>query len=185
VSKSQVSKLPKKVWEDIEGFVGYYQISNHAEIRSLDRWVATKPSSNNKRFIKGQVMKSCINNYRVIRLSKDGISKHFLLHRLLALAFIPNPNNYPCVNHIDGNKLNNDLNNLEWCTYSYNSTHSYIIGKQNKKGENHHFAKLTEKDVREIRYMDGTLTRWFMSKLYNISIHTIRDICIGRRWSHI
>ena len=65
-----------------------------------------------------------------VRLSKDGKSTHFTLHRLLAVHFIPNPNNLPFVNHIDENKLNNSINNLEWCTQVYNTNYGEGIKRR-------------------------------------------------------
>ena len=69
-----------------------------------------------------------IKGYLVAHLSKDNKAKNILVHRLVAESFIPNPNKYPCVNHIDGNKQNNNINNLEWCTHSENDLHAYKIG---------------------------------------------------------
>lgn len=66
--------------------------------------------------------------YYVIQLHKNMKFKTFSIHRLIAKAFIPNPNNYPCINHIDGNKLNNDISNLEWCTHKHNSQEAVRIG---------------------------------------------------------
>lgn len=63
--------------------------------------------------------------YKKVSLWKNNKGTLFLLHRLIALAFIPNPHNYPCINHIDGNKLNNSIDNLEWCTYAHNNQHAY------------------------------------------------------------
>lgn len=71
--------------------------------------------------------------YLTIRLLKDGKYKGFYIHRLLSIAFIPNPNNLPCVNHLDGNKLNNSISNLEWCTYKENSIHAVKTGLSNPK----------------------------------------------------
>ena len=68
------------------------------------------------------------NGYRFVALTKNGESHNYLIHRLVAGAFVPNPNNYPCVNHKDGNKLNNDASNLEWCTQAQNLRHAVSIG---------------------------------------------------------
>lgn len=78
---------------------------------------------------KNKLLKTRNNIYCKISLYNDyGIRKNLTLHRLLAINFISNPNNYKCVNHIDGNKLNNNLNNLEWCSYSENTKHAYKLG---------------------------------------------------------
>ena len=70
--------------------------------------------------------------------------KELKLHRILALSFLENPNNYPCINHIDGNKLNNSLENLEWCTFSHNITHAYRLGLITRKKK---FSKETEDEI--------------------------------------
>lgn len=77
----------------------------------------------------GYEMKGNVNSYgyRVVSLTKDGKKKDHKVHRLVAIAFIPNPNDYECVNHIDGNKLNNSLSNLEWCSKGYNNYHARSI----------------------------------------------------------
>lgn len=86
---------------------------------------------------KNKLLKTENNIYCKISLYNNyGIRKNLTLHRLLAINFIPNPNNYKCVNHIDGNKLNNDLSNLEWCTHSENTKHAYKIGLNNFTLEN-------------------------------------------------
>lgn len=78
----------------------------------------------------GKILKPQINmgGYYQICLSKNNHKKYYTIHRLIAQAFIPNPENKPCINHIDGNKLNNNLNNLEWCTYSENNKHAWANG---------------------------------------------------------
>lgn len=87
--------------------------------------------------------------------------KTYKIHRLLAVAFIPNPENYPIINHKDGNKLNNDLDNLEWCTYSYNTRHGFSIGLYDKvilsnKLDNKHKKKVLQiKDGKPIKEFDS------------------------------
>ena len=102
----------KEVWKDITGYEGLYQISNLGKVKSL----------NYKRTGKEKILKTSKNNngYLSVLLYKNKESKKFLLHRLVANAFIKNPNNYPYINHKDENKENNIINNLEWCTHQYN-----------------------------------------------------------------
>lgn len=109
-------------------------------------------SKKTKRYLKPQIDK---NGYFRLGLSKNNKQKFFFLHRLVAQTFISNPNNYPIVNHMDGNKKNNNINNLEWCTYQQNINHAYRIGLSKGKsaihiGERNPNRKLTEKDVLEI-----------------------------------
>lgn len=90
--------------------------------------------------------------YREVLLSENGKTKNYFVHRLVAQAFIPNPDNLPCVNHRDGNKLNNSVDNLEWCTHRENTKHSFRIGLQ-KVVTNQHgtFRVLNDEDLRFIR----------------------------------
>lgn len=99
--------------KDIEGFEGLYQISSNGKVISANGIRETEISKN---------------GYERITLWKKGKGKHYSIHRLVAMAFIPNPNNYEFVNHIDGNKLNNRAENLEWCNLSQNVQHAYRTG---------------------------------------------------------
>lgn len=113
------------IWKDIEGFEDYYQISSDGRVRSKDRTIIDKIGR--KRSWKGQLLNPDIaqNGYYRVTLSINRNRKQLYLHRLLAKYFIPNPNDLPQVNHIDGNKLNNNLNNLEWCSNQDNIIHAY------------------------------------------------------------
>lgn len=115
----------KERWKDIEGYEGLYQISDHGRVKSLKRVVSNGTSI---RKIPETFRKIVKTEYYHIHLWKDNKYKLGIIHRLVAQAFIPNPKNKPCVNHIDGNKENNYYKNLEWCTYSENNKHSYDVG---------------------------------------------------------
>lgn len=110
--------MGSEVWKKIRGYEEFYEISSLGNVRSLDR------ISNNRRR-KGKLCKPFIRNkYFGVALSKDGYVKQYSIHRLLAEAFIHNPDNKPTVNHIDGNKTNNELSNLEWATHSEQIIHA-------------------------------------------------------------
>lgn len=115
--------MEKEIWKPVKGYEGFYEISTFGNIRSLDRIIIN--SKGVKRMVKSSIPKSRKSNrgYLRIQLHKNGTSKEFSIHRLVAEAFIPNPNNLPCVNHKDENPLNNHVDNLEWCTYKYNSNY--------------------------------------------------------------
>lgn len=98
----------QEIFKDIEGYEGLYQISNFGNVKSL-------------RFGKEKILKErTINGYLAVNLHKDGKKKSYLVHRLVASAFLPNPNNLLQVNHIDEVKTNNRVDNLEWCSAKYN-----------------------------------------------------------------
>lgn len=97
-------------WKDVGGYEGLYKISNLGRVKGKHR---IKSQQDNGK------------GYLIVHLNKNGKSRWYLVHRLVAKAFIENPENKPTVNHIDGNRKNNKVNNLEWATYSENNLHSY------------------------------------------------------------
>lgn len=105
----------QEIWKDIINYEGLYQISNLGNVKSVK---------------KSKLMKVDLHQdgYNRLWLSKENKSKGFLLHRLIAIHFIPNPNNLPEVNHKDADKLNNSIDNLEWCTHSENMAHANSMG---------------------------------------------------------
>lgn len=112
--------MSPEIWKWIPDFEGLYQVSTWGRIRSVDRWVIYKDGS--KRFYKGRILKPARdeNGYLLVVLSRDGKRRNFRVHRLVAEAFIPNPENKPEVNHLDENKENNYVSNLEWSTHKDN-----------------------------------------------------------------
>ena len=105
-------------------------------------------NKNTGRFLK---LETTHHGYKRVTLSHEGKTTRYSVHRLVASFFIPNPENKPCVNHIDGNSANNDVSNLEWCTFSENEYHSYrALGKQVPKGINRWNARFTDEDIENI-----------------------------------
>ncbi len=126
--------------------------------------------------------------YYTVNLKLNPKNKNCSVHRLVMLAF----KNAECfekatVNHIDGNKLNNNVNNLEWCTQQENCIHAYNIGLSNNIGENNTTSKLTDKQVLEIRkiYNENIMTQKELSKKYNVSIKNIYFIVNNKLWTHL
>ena len=113
-----------EVWKDIEDYEGSYQISSLGNVRSLTRTRLSKGLSIAQ--IKGREMKQKTSRcgYKVIGFCSDAVKEHFSVHRLVALAFVANPENKPTVNHIDGNKNNNKMSNLEWATHTEQMVHA-------------------------------------------------------------
>ena len=130
------SSFELEEWRDIQGYEGLYQVSNLGRVRSLDREVYTSASSKRGSFVrsaKGAVMKQGKRPkdngaYLFVILQRHGKSKAFCTHRLVAEAFIPNPDGKSQVNHIDGNKANNAVSNLEWVTPKENTAHAFAHG---------------------------------------------------------
>lgn len=178
-----------EIWKDIKGYEGYYQVSNFGRVKSLARVVIGK--NNRKYDIKEKIVKSRIhqNGYLFVHLCKNGKKKHLSIHRLLAQAFIPNLENKPEVNHKDGNKENNRVENLEWATSKENVHHAFRTGlKIMTKGEKCSWSKLTEKQVSEIKKelkncYYGAYVK--LGKKYNVCPETIRAIKLNKTWKHI
>lgn len=132
----------EEIWKDIVGYEGMYMVSNLGNVKSVARIVKCNKG---KREMNGVIRTLRISNngYPIVSIRKS----IYTIHRLLAIAFIPNPENKPVVNHKDGNKLNNNVNNLEWCTHSDNIKHAFKMGLKmpsktqlGKKGGNHNKA---------------------------------------------
>lgn len=116
----------EEVWKDIEGYEGLYQVSNLGRVKSL-------PKRDGFRFLSERIMVGGMSNhYRCVILSNRGNQKGFTIHRLVAKAFLPNPDNLPQINHKDENKLNNRVDNLEWCSAKYNMNYGTCIKRRAK-----------------------------------------------------
>lgn len=127
-----------ELWKDIKGYEGIYQVSNLGNIRSLERITIFESENQHKKYkanrqIKCKIKKPTVNKcgYYQTVLYKKGRKRNVLVHRIVAETFLPNLNNKPTINHIDGNKLNNKLDNLEWATYTEQLIHvNHILGKK-------------------------------------------------------
>lgn len=153
-------------------------------VESVEKGYFASPSGNiyNRH---GDLMAGSVDHcgYRHIILNR----KNHNVHRIIAKTFIPNPDNLPCVNHKDGNKLNNSVNNLEWCTHSENIIHAYQTGlEQAMCGEQHHAHKLTEDAVKYIKQVYVKRDKEFgavaLAKKFNVDRTTIHDIVRGKTW---
>lgn len=125
----------KKEWKEIKGYEGKYIISNYGEVISLPRY---KKNKNKIQYVEPKELSkyvSLTNGYVYVYLCNNGKNRNARLHRLVAETFIPNTNNLPQVNHIDGNKINNRIDNLEWCNQSENEKHAYRIGLAKPRGK--------------------------------------------------
>ena len=124
-------------WRPIKGYEGLYEVSNLGQVRSVDRIVINTSRSGNtyKEFKKGKIIsqRKTHSGYILVSLHKEGGISDKLVHRVVAIAFIPNPNNLPEVNHKDEDKTNNKASNLEWCDSSYNKLYGTARERINAK----------------------------------------------------
>jgi len=160
-----------EVWKKIEGFENY-EVSNYGNVKRLDSLVYQLGKFYK---YKGRILKQeTTRGYKRVTLSKLNITKRFLVHRLVSVYFLENTNEKPCVNHIDGNRLNNNYLNLEWVTYSENEKHSYnILGKINP------IRKLTSEQANYVKIIGIKGKKGNIKELannYNVDVSTIYNI---------
>lgn len=181
-----------EVWKDIKDFEGLYQVSNLGRVRSLDRTVyQINPRSGNYFTFnyKGKILKQMnMSGYLVVSLSKDNIKNKYKIHRLVALSFLSNPENKREVNHIDGDKFNNNLSNLEWATSRENQIHAYETGLQ-LTGAFHGRSKLSEEDAIWIlkNHIKGDLKfgASALARKFGIDKSSLCDLVNRKTWKHI
>lgn len=158
-----------EIWRDIPNYEGLYQVSDLGRIKSL-------PKKRSGKFDNSELILKSINKdgYIVVNLWKNKKKKTLRVHRLVAKSFIPNPKNLKIINHIDGNRSNNSVNNLEWCTYSRNTQHAYDIGL------NKHTKNIIQYDLQ-----NKFIKKWGKIKEASLKLQIndahIIDCCKGRR----
>lgn len=158
----------KTTWKDIPGYEGKYQVSDTGCVKRIP-CVITYKNGHVSNYKEKTLNPEITKGYKRVTLSSSNIQKRFQVHRLVTVVFIPNPDNKPCVNHIDGDKINNNACNLEWCTYSENERHSYdVLNKISKR------RKLTDRDADYIR--DSSKNGPELAKMFNVDKTTIYNI---------
>ncbi len=178
----------KENWKDIDGYSSY-QVSDFGRVRTLGGRIVVNSRSGNLRKTASRYLALCDSGhgYKCISITMDSIRKSFSVHRLVAIAFIPNPENKPDVNHKDGDKSNNYASNLEWCTESENILHSVNMGFH-QRGEESHHAKLNETQVIEILnhfHIHPKSNRTVIAEKYNVTEGAIQAIIFNKSWRHV
>jgi len=186
----------EEIWKNLEGILeGHYQVSNLGRIKSLKRNFQYKfftckkcgEIEYRKRSSKLKIMKLQKDKRGYLMVYLTRARRNFQVHRLVAKAYIPNPENKPCVNHKNSIRADNRAENLEWCTYKDNSLHA---SKNNRfkpdKGEKCNLSKLTEKQIKKIRALRKKgIESKIVEKMFNISRTHVYRVKSKKTWKHI
>lgn len=161
----------EEIWKPAPGYEGLYNVSNLGNVFSV---------------VSNRLLKPYLRRgYKSVWLTKTRIEKNKLIHRLVAIAFISNPEDKKEVNHIDGDKNNNSVNNLEWATPGENIRHADRTGLRDIRGENSKTSILTNEDVLEIRRLRGILLQRELAEKFNVKKRTIQAVQRRQNWKHI
>lgn len=179
-----------EVWGDIVGWEGYYQVSNLGRVKSLPR--KYKLFGVRDHTSKERILKPSLNpdGYRIVSFNLDDRSEYYSVSRLVAKAFIPNPDNLPCVNHKNRIRHDNRVENLEWCTHKYNTDYAVEHGGflTMPRGTDHYAnrrTKLNDEKVRDIRENKENLTCKELGMKFGISSVNAWRIKNNTYWKHV
>lgn len=180
--------VQSEIWVDIIDFEGYYQISNYGRVKSLRRVI-----HRNKMgilILPERILNPHIDvtGYKRLYLYKKDFKTREFVHRIVALHFIENHNNKPQINHKNGIKTDNNIENLEWCTGKENVHHAFRIGLNKASiGEQKGTSKLKEIEVVIIKKLlkGNQHTQQEIANMYNVSRCAIKEIKFNRNWKHV
>lgn len=189
--------MKEEVWKPIVGYEGIYEVSSFGRVKSLERIVIR--SNGIQQFVKSRILSpGLIKGYPSVGLKPRSKNTNVLVHRLVATAFLKNEENKPFVNHINGVKTDNRVENLEWCTVSENTKHAYSIGLKTpphlgKFGVNHHNSKKVGKfDSLTDELLDTFISVSEAATSVGISVGGIGNVLTGRsktckgfKWKYI
>jgi len=172
--------IPVTGWEEI------YKVNYLGVVISSDRYVRSGRSTSGFMLIKGKIKSHCnVNGYRIYQFNRFGKGITISQHRLIAIHFIPNPENKPFVNHLNGIRNDNRIENLEWVTPLENVLHARETGLFEYIGAKNIKTKLTEEQVREIREIGHSVHYEKTGRKYGVTGVTIRNVLTGVNWKHL
>lgn len=175
----------------IQGFEGLYSVTEDGRVWSHEKQTKTPNGGFRKDGGRWLTLSRVVKRTEHLRvyLHKDGKTVGMLVHRAVAIAYIPNPQNLPHINHKDCDPTNNQVNNLEWCDPVMNGKHAFENGLTKpplQTGEKNSSAKLTEADVRQIRSLHKTgQTFSSIARIYNMNPSHIHAVATGKKWAHV
>jgi hypothetical protein len=186
-SPADLDAFVDREWFPVAGYEGQLEITRQGNVRRCRRVVRSR--YNSTRVLPTRVMRPFVLNsgYPAVQIKRGSKRKNLLVHRMLAEAFIPNPSGKPCINHIDGNKANFDLSNLEWVTHQENIRHAIATGLMTPPasgpGDQSPAAKLNWEKVREIRAsLAAGRTQESLAKRFGITKGAIGFIARNETW---
>ena len=169
----------------MKGYEGLYEVSNYGRVLSINKPITKGTGVRKPKFLK---QSKGSKGYIMVKLYKDGQKLGMSIHRIVAINFIPNPSGLNVINHIDCNKTNNRVENLEWCTQRHNMTHAIENGLiAYARGEKSRKSRLTESDVLEIRqlYANAKISQMALANLFLVGQSSIWSILTRKTWNHI
>lgn len=171
-----------EVWRSVVGYEGLYEVSDHGRVRSLERTAFRKNGT--PLLFKAAMKKICVNavGYPWTRLTRDGISTNVLVHRMVAEAFIPNPDKLNCVNHKDLTPTNNSVGNLEWVSHRQNIVHARDGGRMNGWTNPNKRYKLQPEQVADIRAR-ASEPHSALALKHGVSRRMVTNIVNDKRWA--
>ncbi len=179
-----VEPLDGEIWKPVVGYEGIYEVSNVGRIKSLQRIVHHDKCKT--KYCSERIMRFDVNyGYNIVSIRINKKYKRVRVHRMVAEAFIPNPEEKPCVNHINGIKTDNRVENLEWCTDKENMEHA-AANQLTSKGQSHYKAKLTDEQVVSIfKRVKGGEQGAEVAREFKVSPTAINLITQRKTWKHL
>lgn len=169
--------MSKEIWKNIKEYEGIYQVSNLGRVKRIGSY-----RNQTKEWTSDRILKACRkdNDYLFVTLSQNGIPSRKYIHRLVAQAFIPNPEAKETVNHIDLNRTNNDVSNLEWNTYKENNAHALAIMKKNGKNKRN---QTDSKPVMQFNLIGDFIREYPSTREVQrqTGIYGVEKVCNGQR----
>ena len=179
--------ITEEIWKDIPGYEGLYQASSLGRIKSCQKVLRYRNGKIVHRNERMMVLTKGFGQYLTVGLSKNDVKKLYNVHYLIAITFIDNPNNLPCLNHKDEDKFNNSVENLEWCSYSYNTKYNNNMRKKIDT-RNSNNSRGCEKQVYQYDLQGNFIKKWdslkSIQRELGYKVSNISSCCLNKTYRH-